>query len=80
MKTRKQILESIHKWYGMGVEMASIQEDNIAKSIILRPGMWTNHSQEAICGDNDYIILSSCEGAYPRPRYGLLVIIYYEEY
>lgn len=78
MKTRAEILQSIQQWYGMGAEMASIKEDKAAKSIMMRPGMWTNHSQAAICGDNPYTIVCSCEGVYPTPRYGLLVMIYYE--
>ena len=79
MKTREQILESIREWYGMGAENVSIKEDKTAKSIMIRPGIWTNHSQAAICGDNPYTIVSSCEGVFPTPRYGLLVMIYYEE-
>lgn len=79
MKTREEILQSIQKWYGMGEQIASIREDKVAKSIMLRPGIWTNNSQAAICGDNAYTVVCSSEGVYPTPRYGLLVMIYYEK-
>lgn len=77
MKTREEILESIKKWYALGAEDVKIREDKETGCIMLHTRMWTNFSQEAIAGSNQYTVFVTSDGVYPNPHHVLEVVIYY---
>lgn len=77
MKTKEQIIEDIRKWYGLGAEEVKIQVDKVTKCVMYTTGIWTENSQQAIAGENQYTLRVTSTAQYPQPKHAILVVIYY---